>query len=132
MLKMNFFDYCCSKFCRKKNNRDKEGQIFIVDKTREFISKKLDLIYYLKDLQNMKIIIDLLTNEYQKTALKYLSSPFLKTENFDIVKRTKIFGQNFERSDLMIEYFKENKINNNMSEIDMKIMEMLKKRFSKI
>lgn len=132
MLKMNFFDYCWTKFCKKNINRDKEGQIFIFDKARNFISKKLDLFKYLKNLQNMNIVIDLLTNENQKTALKYLSMPCLNTENFDIVKRDKILGQNLETHNKMIDYFKEKKRYENMTEIDLKILELLNNRFSKI
>ena len=132
ILQMNYFNYCWSKICKKDLNRQKEARIFLFDKSREFIEKKLDLFKYLKNLQHMKIIIDLLTNREQKTALKYMSMPCLNTENFDIIKRDFILNQNCKYHDKMIDYFREKNQNESMTDFDLKILDMLKKRFSKI
>jgi hypothetical protein len=132
ILNMNFFFYCCSKICKKNSNREKERKIFIFDYAREYISKKLDLFKYLKNLSYLNIILELITNENQKTALKYLSQPCIGTDNFDIVKRGIKSKNPVERHNTMIDYFKEACENENITEFDTKILNMLNKKFSKM
>jgi len=130
ILKMNFFNYCCIKYFKKNLSREEERKMFIFEYAREYISKKLDLLKYLKNLSYLNLIIELISNSNQKTALKYLSQPCIKTENFDIVKRIGISPT--ERHNNMIEYFSNVCENESLTIFDSKLLTMLKKKFSNI
>ena len=113
-------------------NREEERKIFIFDYARDYINKKLDFFKYFKNLSYLNIIIDLIMNLDQKTALKYLSQPFIGTDNFEIIKRKASIKQPLERHQNMIDYFKESCDVKNLTELDYKILTMLNKKFSKM
>jgi hypothetical protein len=107
------------KFLNNKNHKD-----LVYDTVKDFFLQRLDVVYYLKNLEKNEKISCILLNRHRNLAMNFLKVPNLSDPQVLQFLKESLIKQNKGGQEVK-EYFIERKNNDALDQLDKEIIEMI-------
>jgi len=125
-LKFSFSFMIKSYFCKRKNTTEKK-KLQVILNLKDYLSKRMDLIYYLRTLYATEITNSLLFNPFQKKLLEYPFKPnIFSSEDLHAFGLDKQEETSYPKSEIT-DYFSARIKEKNLDRYDIKILNLLPK-----
>jgi len=116
-----------SFICKRKKNIAEKMKLQVFDNLKDYLSKRMDLIYYLRTLYATEITNSLLFNPFQKKLLEYPFKPnIFSSEDLHAFGLDKQEEESYPKSEIT-DYFAARIKEKKLDKHDMKIFKLLPK-----
>lgn len=130
---LNAFEIFCKVLCLFNKNRQEKYQLY--KKSYKSINNQLNIFFYLKLIQDIEIMKSLLFTIEQIDILNFVAKPMIgkdvKTSNLNEIEVEEMFSQE-QNVDNALDAYKNILNNKSFSEIDHKLIGMLKYEFQDV
>jgi hypothetical protein len=108
---------CCKKTNAKNNN--------IYNYALDYLTERLDIIYYLKSVEKLDKLKVLLLNYHQNVSLDYIKKPNINSQSYLDLLHINIKRDYNKEMDELVVYYKEKLEKNQMDNFDKQLIELM-------